>query len=133
MLEIALPLHRQRRFHRSRSARGLSDSPNAHGLAERALQLHRSQASARAPRAADGVMSAANDFGREAPFAPDENGKIIPCTDLANAARFIDLHGADLRWVGSWNKWLAWDGKRWERDERNVTFERAKDAARVMA
>ncbi len=39
-----------------------------------------------------------------------------PRTDLGNAERLVDNHGADLRFVPSWGKWLVWDGTRWSVD-----------------
>lgn len=39
-------------------------------------------------------------------------------TDVGNALRLIDVHGNNLRYVNSWDKWLVWDGKRWAFDER---------------
>lgn len=38
-------------------------------------------------------------------------------TDLGNAERLIDAHGADLHYVKAWDQWLVWDGKRWLRDQ----------------
>lgn len=37
-------------------------------------------------------------------------------TDLGNAERLIYRHGKDLHYIYLWNKWLAWDGKRWRID-----------------
>lgn len=39
-------------------------------------------------------------------------------TDLANARRFLDLYGDDVRWCEPWRKWLVWDGTRWEKDQK---------------
>ena len=38
-------------------------------------------------------------------------------TDATNAVRLIDRFGSDVRWVGTWDKWLAWDGRRWRMDQ----------------
>jgi putative DNA primase/helicase len=35
-------------------------------------------------------------------------------TDLGNARRLVYTHGKDLRHCESWEKWLAWDARRWE-------------------
>lgn len=63
------------------------------------------------------------------------------CTDLGNARRFADTHGANMRYVHAWNQWITWDGKRWRRDDKGAEVQAAKqvtailyqDAARVMA
>jgi putative DNA primase/helicase len=36
-------------------------------------------------------------------------------TDLGNLERFLERYGADFLYVEAWG-WLAWDGKRWNRD-----------------
>jgi putative DNA primase/helicase len=38
-------------------------------------------------------------------------------TDVANARRFIQLHGDDVRYCHPWKKWLVWDGQRWKLDD----------------
>ncbi len=38
-------------------------------------------------------------------------------TELGNAQRFAAMHGPRLRYVLSRAMWLAWDGRRWQRDE----------------
>lgn len=37
-------------------------------------------------------------------------------TDLGNLERFLDRHGDDFLFVEQWG-WLAWDGKRWSREQ----------------
>lgn len=39
-----------------------------------------------------------------------------PCTQLGNAERLIDQYGDRLRYCYDWKTWLAWDGKRWRKD-----------------
>ena len=56
-------------------------------------------------------------WGRERPDpVPPTAPSSFRLTDLGNAERLVDRHGADLRFVHLWNKWLAWDGKRWKID-----------------
>lgn len=63
------------------------------------------------------------------------------CTDLGNARRFADAHAPTMRYVHAWNQWIAWDGKRWRRDDTGAEIQAAKqvtamvyaDASRVMA
>jgi putative DNA primase/helicase len=40
-----------------------------------------------------------------------------PRTDLGNAERLIDRYGRNLRYCHPWDRWLAWDGKRWAVDD----------------
>jgi putative DNA primase/helicase len=43
--------------------------------------------------------------------------KSYPLTDLGNAERLVDKFGGDLRYCAPFNRWLAWDGRRWLQDE----------------
>lgn len=56
----------------------------------------------------------------------------LPCTDVGNAERIARAHGADLRWVEAWDAWLAWDGRRWTRDETGEVVRRAIDTVRQI-
>ena len=47
-------------------------------------------------------------------------------TDLANAKRLVAAYGNDLRYVGNWQKWLAFDGRRWKIDDLREVQARAK-------
>jgi putative DNA primase/helicase len=38
-------------------------------------------------------------------------------TDLGNARRVVERHGADLRYCHPWKSWLTYDGVRWAPDE----------------
>src|SRR5690242_1771173 len=38
-------------------------------------------------------------------------------TELANAQRFIELHGDKLRYCPPWGKWLIWTGTHWQIDD----------------
>lgn len=53
-------------------------------------------------------------------------------TDIGNAERMLDRHGAELRYVPAWKSWLVWDGRRWARDETLEVHRRAKDSVRSM-
>ncbi len=54
------------------------------------------------------------------------------CTDVGNAKRLIKQHGRDLRYCYPFNKFLAWDGRRWQLDDTGEAERRAKDTiARV--
>lgn len=51
-------------------------------------------------------------------------------TDLGNARRLVKRYGAKTRYVGTWGKWLAWDGTRWKRDGTGVVDRCAQKTAR---
>src|SRR5262249_54856422 len=53
-------------------------------------------------------------------------------TDVNNAARFVALHPDRVRWVGTWDKWLAWDGARWEADNGRAVDSLAKEVSRGL-
>jgi putative DNA primase/helicase len=55
-----------------------------------------------------------------------------PMTDLGNAERLVDRHGADLRYVYVDRKWLAWDGTRWRRDDTGEIERRAIDTIQAI-
>lgn len=52
-------------------------------------------------------------------------------TDMANAERLMAAHGADLRFVWIWQKWLVWTGKYWSPDSAEV-WQHAKAVARSI-
>jgi putative DNA primase/helicase len=52
-------------------------------------------------------------------------------TDSGNAERLVALHGADLRFVRTWNRWLAWNGRQWC-DDSGAVYRAAKATARAM-
>ncbi len=53
-------------------------------------------------------------------------------TDVGNAERFAEQHGADVRYCHQWNKWLVWDGRRWAVDNSGEVMRRAKLTARSI-
>lgn len=50
-------------------------------------------------------------------------------TDLGNAGRLAKVHGPDLRYVATWDKWMVWDGRRWRVD---ATLEVSRRAERTV-
>src|SRR5690242_11653948 len=50
-------------------------------------------------------------------------------SDSDNANDLIALYGDQIRYVKGWG-WVAWDGKRWERDAEGTVIEMAKDTLR---
>jgi len=53
---------------------------------------------------------------------------LSPATDLANARRLVQYFGQDLRHVRKWDRWLAWDGRRWK-DGDVAVYQYAKATA----
>jgi len=52
--------------------------------------------------------------------APNQQHPSTPArnlTDLGNAERLIDAHGADLHYMKALDRWLVWDGLRWCADD----------------
>jgi putative DNA primase/helicase len=47
-------------------------------------------------------------------------------TELANARRFVKLHGENVRYCHPWHKWFVWDGARWRLDDRGEVEQLAK-------
>ncbi len=54
------------------------------------------------------------------------------CTDLRNAERLVELHGADLRFVGAWSRWMTWNGKCWSLDDSGAVMRAAAATARRL-
>jgi putative DNA primase/helicase len=60
-----------------------------------------------------------------APTGDDE--PTIRETDLGNARRLVQRHGADLRYAPEWGTWLLWDGQRWKPDKVDAVRTRAHE------
>lgn len=77
------------------------------------------------------------------PPPPDDSGPLPPddgpegttgkYTDLWAAEALYMQHGEDLRFVGGWKRWVAWDGRRWQLDTEALALHYAADTARVLA
>jgi hypothetical protein len=61
----------------------------------------------------------------------EERGSQNP-TDLGNARRLVQLHGADLRYCHPWKRWFVWDARRWAKDDTGEVMRRAKDTVRLI-
>lgn len=48
---------------------------------------------------------------------------------MGNAARLIARHGHDIRYCPTAGKWLVWDGRRWQWDDRNAISVKAQETA----
>ena len=53
-------------------------------------------------------------------------------TDSVNAARLVERHGLDIRWVGAWDKWLIWNGQVWSPDQARKIDAFAKQSASTL-
>ncbi len=59
----------------------------------------------------------AHDIGRKGQGDEERTREcaFMPQTDLGNLERFLKRHGDEFLYVEQWG-WLAWDGRRWNRD-----------------
>lgn len=53
--------------------------------------------------------------------APVAQPREYALTDMGNAYRFLDQHREQLRHVPAWGAWLAWDGRRWRKEDQSIT------------
>ena len=53
-------------------------------------------------------------------------------TDLGNARRFVRRHGKNIRFIPEWNKWIVWNGSRWEVDDDGAAMRLAKETVIAM-
>jgi putative DNA primase/helicase len=59
--------------------------------------------------------------------------RVYRCTDMGNAERFAAHHLPIARYVGTWGKWIAWDGRRWALDSTCQVEWLAKKTVRGIA
>jgi len=53
-------------------------------------------------------------------------------TDLGNARRLISRHGKNIRFIPEWNKWIVWNGSRWEIDDDGAAMRLATETVEAM-
>jgi putative DNA primase/helicase len=53
-------------------------------------------------------------------------------TDVGNAQRLVQRHGADLRYCHPWHKWLIWTGSHWSLDDEGEVCRRAKHTVAAL-
>jgi putative DNA primase/helicase len=58
-------------------------------------------------------------------------GGLPASSEEALALAFADQYAEDLRYVAAWNRWLSYNGCRWERDETWHTFDRVRALIRA--
>jgi putative DNA primase/helicase len=73
-----------------------------------------------ADRLQDEVERSYGKWQQEPPLDADES-----IQDLA-ATAFAEQHADDLRFVAIWNKWMQWDGARWQKEETKLAFDQAR-------
>ena len=59
---------------------------------------------------------------------PTERGETF--SDFFNADMFRKDWGEDVRYCAPWKKWLLWDGKRWNIDEKGAIYEMGEKTVR---
>ncbi|MCC3245443.1 phage/plasmid primase, P4 family [Methylocystis sp. WRRC1] len=55
-----------------------------------------------------------------------------PLSDLGNAKRFVDRHGANVRYVYALKTWFTWTGQYWKRDEDGEIERLAQETVEAM-
>ena len=78
-------------------------------------------------RSINNAIEQARDAGYQAPASISQS-----LTDTGNAERLVRRHGEDIRYCYVWNKWLIWDGTRWQEDTRGEIERMAKETARAI-
>lgn len=62
--------------------------------------------------------------------APQDTNAYFSTTEDALALEFTRRHGATLRYVAAWGRWLQWNGERWKSEETHLAFDLARKVAR---
>jgi P4 family phage/plasmid primase-like protien len=57
--------------------------------------------------------------------------KLVPGSDDALAAAFVDAEGADWCFVPGWQTWLQWSGTHWQEDRRGLVRDRVRHVCRA--
>ena len=66
------------------------------------------------------------------PTEDKEKQVFFNCTDYGNAERLAHSHFENIRYGGTANKWLVWNGQRWETDDRLEIEKLGKDTVRKI-
>lgn len=54
-------------------------------------------------------------------------------SDEGLSTEFVHMHQKELRHVGQWNRWLSYDGVRWDFDHKMIAHTHAREFVRVKA
>lgn len=57
---------------------------------------------------------------------------ILPCTELANADRLVNLYGDHIRYCYTWKKWMVWTGTHWQEDKNGEINRMAEKTVRSI-
>ena len=63
----------------------------------------------------------------------DEAAQAPAFSDLALAEQFAEEYAEDLRYVAAWNRWLRWDGARWQFDDTLSAYDLARAVCKEIA
>ena len=74
-----------------------------------------------------------NDDGDKIVMLTEQKLEAGGFTEDALALEFTRQHGEHLRYVAAWNRWLMWDGRRWDFDETVNVFDLARAICREAA
>ncbi|MGB9457654.1 MAG: hypothetical protein WCB12_16510 [Bryobacteraceae bacterium] len=64
--------------------------------------------------------------------ATARDGRGFMRTQLGNAERLVASHGNNIRYCHPWEKWLVWDGRRWQVDNVATLHKMAKSTIRAI-
>ncbi len=91
-----------------------------------------------APRANGHAGAHLNGHARGAATDVGDDGETLETparfhrTDLGNARRLVARHGAHVRFIHAWDKWVVWDGGRWAIDETGAIHRLARETVRSI-
>ncbi|MFC2060777.1 phage/plasmid primase, P4 family, partial [Chloroflexota bacterium] len=112
------------------SIAGAMRRQGADQLAIEAALLEINATQCQPPLADSEVLAIANSVARYEPEANDST--LLTLTDAGNSWRFVNQHGAKLRFNYERGLWLLFTGKRWEWDEGGKVTKLAKQTARSI-
>lgn len=119
--------------------RGLEAAADRAGLSYReTVQTLRSgiESGMKSPRRAPEKPHRTQDTSRSGAAADtdkeSDQGERFACTDIGNAERFADRYGDKVRWCETWNHWMVFNGRCWERDKIGRVDQLAKATVRAI-
>lgn len=117
----------------SAAAKELGTAGYGEQLGERTAKAAKERYAPQAEEEEDDFLDAPEIIGAtgDKPVTDEKPEERIYLTDLGNARRLVDRHGKNLRYSPALG-WLAWDGKRWERDESGQVERWAKETVMAM-
>src|SRR5258705_7692985 len=82
-------------------------------------------------------MDRGNTFDEACRLADEQreldHSRVPKFSDEAIALEFAGIYANDLRYVALWNRWLRWDGVRWQFDDTLAVFNLVRRICRKMA